>query len=216
MLSSVRLLVLPRGRRETGLRQGYDPEAGIRSAFLRVSGTSAPWLLNRTPWFGHFGCVVTAFSSPYARLILALLATRWAWAPLIDPSVSVSPIFDGPHHTVHPHVAVLAVDHRASVRVGADGVRIAGAVVSGGVVTPIEDTCVSTYRNQCKRTLSRLSRCDTARPEAWWDWGCAETAHGVIHDRECASRNRRGAVTDWRRSRVAAICGRAGIRGDRA
>ena len=52
---------------------------------------------------------LTDNSSPYAGLLLAILATLWAWCPLVDPTVSVWRTLDAPNHMVRTHLlAVMA------------------------------------------------------------------------------------------------------------
>ncbi|MEY4406378.1 MAG: hypothetical protein RL345_844, partial [Chloroflexota bacterium] len=52
---------------------------------------------------------LTDNSSPYAGLLLAILATLWAWCPLVDPTVSVWRTYDAPNHMVRTHLlAVMA------------------------------------------------------------------------------------------------------------
>jgi len=46
---------------------------------------------------------ITDSYRPYAGLILALLASFWAWAPLVDPSVSVWRTFDARNHMIRTH-----------------------------------------------------------------------------------------------------------------
>jgi len=60
--------------------------------------------VSRVPWFGHLGRLFIDRSHPYAGLFLALIATFWAWAPLIDPSFSVWRTFDAPNHMVRTHL----------------------------------------------------------------------------------------------------------------
>ena len=54
-------------------------------------------------WGSAFVNRLTDHSSPYAGLILAILATLWAWGPLIDPTVSVWRTFDAPNHMIRTH-----------------------------------------------------------------------------------------------------------------
>ena len=54
-------------------------------------------------WGSAFVNRLTDHSSPYAGLILAILATLWAWGPLVDPTVSVWRTFDAPNHMIRTH-----------------------------------------------------------------------------------------------------------------
>ena len=50
-------------------------------------------------------------SRPYGGLILALIGTFWAWAPLIDPSLSMWKTLDAPNHMVRTHLLAVMASH---------------------------------------------------------------------------------------------------------
>ena len=103
MRPSVTLLMLP--------PVPEDRPARSRDVMRVLEGVrdERPMPVYRVPWFGHFGRVVTDRSRPDGGLILALVATFWAWAPLLDPSRSVWRTFDAPNHMVRTHLlAVMA------------------------------------------------------------------------------------------------------------